>query len=142
MQMVGLDPNQYLRKYPLELSGGQQQRIGVVRALAGNPEIILMDEPFSALDPISREQLQKETKNIQKRLKKTIVFVTHDMDEALKIADIIVVMRNGQIEQIGTPTESNRKSYQSFCKTLHRSRAYQSTKISRKARATGVHSFF
>ncbi|SES42482.1 ABC transporter ATP-binding protein [Psychrobacillus sp. OK032] len=105
MQMVGLDPNQYLSKYPLELSGGQQQRIGVVRALAGNPAIVLMDEPFSALDPISREQLQMETKNIQKKLKKTIVFVTHDMDEALKIADTIVVMRNGQIEQIGTPTE-------------------------------------
>ncbi|MFJ7973394.1 ABC transporter ATP-binding protein [Psychrobacillus sp. NPDC096389] len=105
MQMVGLDPAQYLSKYPLELSGGQQQRIGVVRALAGNPEIVLMDEPFSALDPISREQLQIETKKIQKKLKKTIVFVTHDMDEALKIADIIVLMRNGQIEQIGTPTE-------------------------------------
>lgn len=105
MQMVGLNPNQYLSKYPLELSGGQQQRIGVVRALAGNPDIVLMDEPFSALDPISREQLQMEMKNIQNQLKKTIVFVTHDMDEALKIADTIVVMRNGQIEQIGTPTE-------------------------------------
>ncbi|MFJ8065264.1 ABC transporter ATP-binding protein [Psychrobacillus sp. NPDC096426] len=105
MEMVGLNPDQYLSKYPLELSGGQQQRIGVVRALAGNPDIVLMDEPFSALDPISREQLQMEMKNIQKKLKKTIVFVTHDMDEALKIADTIVVMRNGQIEQIGTPTE-------------------------------------
>ena len=105
MHMVGLDPEQYLSKYPLELSGGQQQRIGVVSAFAGNPDIVLMDEPFSALDPISREQLQIETKNIQKKMKKTIVFVTHDMDEALKIADTIVVMRNGQIEQIGTPTE-------------------------------------
>ncbi|MDI2588351.1 betaine/proline/choline family ABC transporter ATP-binding protein [Psychrobacillus sp. NEAU-3TGS] len=105
MQMVGLDPKEYLSKYPLELSGGQQQRIGVVRALAGNPDIVLMDEPFSALDPISREQLQMEIKNIQKKLKKTIVFVTHDMDEALKIADTIVIMRNGQIEQTGTPTE-------------------------------------
>lgn len=105
MQMVGLDPKEYLSKYPLELSGGQQQRIGVVRALAGNPDIVLMDEPFSALDPISREQLQMEIKNIQKKLKKTIVFVTHDMDEALKIADTIVIMRNGQIEQTGTPTK-------------------------------------
>ncbi|MFJ5771713.1 ABC transporter ATP-binding protein [Psychrobacillus sp. NPDC093180] len=105
MQMVGLDSKEYLSKYPLELSGGQQQRIGVVRALAGNPAIVLMDEPFSALDPISREQLQMEIKNIQKKLKKTIVFVTHDMDEALKIADTIVIMRNGQIEQTGTPTE-------------------------------------
>lgn len=105
MLAVGLEPDQYLSKYPLELSGGQQQRIGVVRALAGNPEIVLMDEPFSALDPISREQLQVETKNLQERIKKTIIFVTHDMDEALKIADTIVVMREGRIEQIGTPDE-------------------------------------
>lgn len=105
MLAVGLEPDQYLSKYPLELSGGQQQRIGVVRALAGNPEIVLMDEPFSALDPISREQLQVETKNLQEKIKKTIIFVTHDMDEALKIADIIVVMREGRIEQIGTPDE-------------------------------------
>ena len=105
MKMVGLEPDQFLRKYPLELSGGQQQRIGVVRALAANPDIILMDEPFSALDPISREQLQIEIKSLQEKIKKTIVFVTHDMDEALKIADTIVVMKDGKIEQVGTPTE-------------------------------------
>ena len=105
MTMVGLDPKQFLGKYPLELSGGQQQRIGVVRALAANPDIVLMDEPFSALDPISREQLQLEIKHLQEKIKKTIVFVTHDMDEALKIADMIVVMRDGMIEQVGTPTD-------------------------------------
>ena len=105
MKMVGLEPEQFLRKYPLELSGGQQQRIGVVRALAANPDIILMDEPFSALDPISREQLQNEIKYLQEKIKKSIVFVTHDIDEALKIADIIVVMKDGVIEQMGTPTE-------------------------------------
>jgi len=105
MKMVGLEPEQFLHKYPLELSGGQQQRIGVVRALAANPDIILMDEPFSALDPISREQLQNEIKYLQEKIKKTIVFVTHDIDEALKIADMIVVMKDGMIEQIGTPTE-------------------------------------
>lgn len=105
MNMVGLKPEQFLRKYPLELSGGQQQRIGVVRALAANPDIILMDEPFSALDPISREQLQNEIKYLQEKIKKTIVFVTHDIDEALKIADMVIVMKDGMIEQIGTPTE-------------------------------------
>lgn len=105
LALTGLDPEVYLERYPLELSGGQQQRVGVVRALAGDPNIILMDEPFSALDPISREQLQDELQNLQREIQKTIVFVTHDMDEALKIADQIVVMRAGQVEQIGTPDE-------------------------------------
>lgn len=105
LQLTGLDPDTFLRRYPLELSGGQQQRVGVVRALAGDPNIVLMDEPFSALDPISREQLQDELRNLQKNIRKTIVFVTHDMDEALKIADSIIVMRAGQVEQIGTPQQ-------------------------------------
>lgn len=105
LELVGLDPEIYKERYPLELSGGQQQRVGVVRALAGNPNIILMDEPFSALDPISREQLQDDLQNLQQEIQKTIVFVTHDMDEALKIADLIVVMRDGEVEQVGTPQE-------------------------------------
>ncbi|MBT2583989.1 betaine/proline/choline family ABC transporter ATP-binding protein [Planococcus sp. ISL-109] len=105
LQLVGLDPAIFMERYPLELSGGQQQRVGVVRALAGDPNIVLMDEPFSALDPISREQLQDELRHLQQEIHKTIVFVTHDMDEALKIADTIVVMRDGQIEQIGTPQQ-------------------------------------
>ncbi|MFF2754964.1 ABC transporter ATP-binding protein [Psychrobacillus sp. NPDC058041] len=118
MWMVGLEPKQFLGKYPLELSGGQQQRIGVVRALAGNPNIVLMDEPFSALDPISREQLQVETKKLQEKIKKTIVFVTHDMDEALKIADTIIVMKSGRIEQIGTPTELIENPINDFVKNF------------------------
>ncbi|MGM8211209.1 ABC transporter ATP-binding protein [Virgibacillus sp. W0430] len=105
LQLVKLDPATYKNRYPLELSGGQQQRIGVARALASDPNIILMDEPFSALDPISREQLQKELKSLQVKIQKTIVFVTHDMDEALEIADLIVVMRNGKIEQVSSPNE-------------------------------------
>lgn len=105
LSLVGLEPDTYWSRYPLELSGGQQQRVGVVRALAGDPNIILMDEPFSALDPISREQLQDELRNLQQEIQKTIVFVTHDMDEALKIADRIIVLRAGQVEQIGTPQE-------------------------------------
>lgn len=103
LSMVHLDPNIYRNRKPKELSGGQQQRVGVVRALAAEPEIILMDEPFSALDPISREQLQNELVNVQEELKKTIVFVTHDMDEAIKIADNIVLMKDGEVVQVGSP---------------------------------------
>lgn len=105
MNLVGLDPDIYLGRYPLELSGGQQQRVGFVRALAADPSILLMDEPFSALDPISREQLQDELISLQQKIQKTIVFVTHDMDEALKIADMIILMKDGKIEQMGTPEE-------------------------------------
>lgn len=103
MKMVGLDPNILGDRFPDELSGGQQQRIGVIRALAADPDIILMDEPFSALDPISREQLQEELIRLQQEIKKTIVFVTHDMDEALKIADRICIMKDGEIVQIDKP---------------------------------------
>lgn len=105
LEMVGLDPHTYRNRYPFELSGGQQQRIGVARALMNDPEIILMDEPFSALDPITREQLQDELIKLNEELHKTIVFVTHDMDEALKIADQIVVMHEGKIAQQGTPDQ-------------------------------------
>ncbi|RNF39239.1 ABC transporter ATP-binding protein [Planococcus salinus] len=105
LELTGLSPDTYMERYPLELSGGQQQRVGVVRALAGDPNIVLMDEPFSALDPISREQLQDELRNLQQTIHKTIVFVTHDMDEALKIADTIIVMKEGQVEQVGTPQQ-------------------------------------
>ncbi|MCM3787975.1 betaine/proline/choline family ABC transporter ATP-binding protein [Domibacillus indicus] len=103
MKLVGLDPAVFGDRYPAELSGGQQQRIGVVRAMAAEPSIILMDEPFSALDPISREQLQDELVRLQGEMKKTIVFVTHDMDEALKIADRICIMQNGVVVQLDTP---------------------------------------
>jgi osmoprotectant transport system ATP-binding protein len=99
MRMVGLDPARFLDRYPSQLSGGQQQRVGVARAFACNPEIVLMDEPFSALDPITKAQLQDELAELQAALKKTIVFVTHDMDEAVKIADKICIMHKGAIAQ-------------------------------------------
>lgn len=105
MDMIGMDANEYLCRYPSELSGGQQQRIGVARAFATDPEIILMDEPFSALDPITRTQLQDELLRIQSQLNKTIVFVTHDMDEAIKIADDICIMNEGEILQHGVPED-------------------------------------
>ncbi|MFZ5599373.1 MAG: betaine/proline/choline family ABC transporter ATP-binding protein [Bacillota bacterium] len=105
LEMVGLDPEFYRDRYPAELSGGQQQRVGVARALMSEPPIILMDEPFSALDPITREQLQDELIRLNEELHKTIVFVTHDMDEALKIADQIIVMQDGKVVQQGKPDQ-------------------------------------
>lgn len=102
MEMVDLDADTYLERYPNELSGGQQQRVGVARAFACDPDIILMDEPFSALDPITRAQLQEELILIQKKMHKTIIFVTHDMDEAVKIADKICILDKGKIIQYDT----------------------------------------
>ena len=116
LEMVSLDPKTYRERFPSQLSGGQQQRIGVIRALAAEPSVILMDEPFSALDPISREQLQDELIRLQKEIKKTIVFVTHDMDEAIKIADNILLMRDGEIVQSGSPEEILRHPANDFVK--------------------------
>lgn len=103
LEIVGLDPEVHATRFPKELSGGQQQRVGIARALAANPDIILMDEPFSALDPITREQLQTEMITLHKKLDKTIVFVTHDIDEALKLGDRIAIMKDGQLLQLDTP---------------------------------------
>lgn len=105
LELMDLPAEDFYYRYPNELSGGQQQRIGIARALAVNPEIILMDEPFSALDPITRAKLQDEMTNIQEELGKTIVFVTHDMDEALKLADKIAVIKDGEVIQFDTPEE-------------------------------------
>ncbi|KRG16530.1 glycine/betaine ABC transporter ATP-binding protein [Virgibacillus soli] len=116
LDLVGLDPTTFKKRYPSELSGGQQQRIGVIRALAAEPDIILMDEPFSALDPISREQLQDDIVNLQEEIQKTIVFVTHDMDEAIKIANRIVIMKDGEIVQVDTPEQILRRPANDFVK--------------------------
>jgi len=105
LNLVGLDPEEYLNKYPKQLSGGQQQRVGVARALVMDPDVILMDEPFSALDPITKTQLQDEIFNIQQNFKKTIIFVTHDMDEALKLGDKICILDAGSVVQFDTPEE-------------------------------------
>ena len=105
MEMVDLDPAEYLDRYPTELSGGQQQRIGVIRARANDPEVVLFDEPFSALDPVTRSSLQDELVSMHEKMRKTMVFVTHDMDEAIKIADRICIMRNGHILQFDTPEQ-------------------------------------
>ena len=117
--LAGLTPPaKYKNRLPEQLSGGQQQRIGVLRALSVEPNVILMDEPFSSLDPISRENLQSELKDLQKKLKKTVVFVTHDMDEAFKLADRIVLMNKGEIVQIGTPNDIRLNPAQEFVKTF------------------------
>lgn len=105
LDLVGLPANEFFNRYPHELSGGQQQRIGIARALAVNPDVLLMDEPFSALDPITREQLQDEMIRLQEDLSKTIVLVSHDMDEAIKMADRIAVMDKGEVIQYDSPEQ-------------------------------------
>lgn len=118
LELVDMDPAFYRERYPNELSGGQQQRIGVLRALAAEPEVMLMDEPFGALDPITREQLQDELKRLQQKVNKTIIFVTHDMDEALKIADRIVLMKDGVIVQAASPEEMLRQPANDFVRSF------------------------
>ena len=104
LELVGLDPDDYRDRYPAELSGGQQQRVGVARAMAADPPIMLMDEPFGAVDPITRERLQDEFLSIQNNIKKTIVFVTHDIDEAIKMGDKIAILKQGGfLAQYDTP---------------------------------------
>jgi len=105
LELVGLAPTQFADRFPSQLSGGQQQRVGVARALAAQPELVLMDEPFGALDPITRADLQEEFKSIQRQLELTVIMVTHDMTEALLMADRIAVMKQGKVLQIGSPTE-------------------------------------
>jgi osmoprotectant transport system ATP-binding protein len=118
LTMVGINPQSFGR-YPQQLSGGQQQRVGVARALAIKPNILLMDEPFGAVDPIVREELQDELSRIQRELGLTIMFVTHDRHEALKIADQLVVLSNGgHIEQAGTPSELTAKPANDFVRKI------------------------
>lgn len=105
LTLVGLDPQEYRKRYPRQLSGGQQQRVGLARALAADPELLLMDEPFGALDAITRERIQDELIAIQRRLHKTILFVTHDVEEAFRLGDQIAVLNEGQLMQVGTPVE-------------------------------------
>ncbi len=105
LAMVEMPYEQYANKYPSEMSGGQQQRIGILRALAASPPIVLMDEPFSALDPMTRRSLQQEVKGLQQKLHKTFIFVTHDMAEALDLADVIIFMDHGKIVQMAPPEE-------------------------------------
>ena len=105
LNMVGLEPAKYRKRKPSELSGGEAQRVGIARALAADPKIILMDEPFSALDPITRASLQEDVKKLQKQIHKTIVFVTHDIEEAFLLGDKICIIQDGELIQSGTKKE-------------------------------------
>lgn len=105
LTLVGMDPAEYRHRYPRQLSGGQAQRVGVARALAADPPVMLMDEPFGAIDPITREHLQDEFLKIQRQIRKTILFVTHDIGEAIRLGDHLCILRDGQVVQFGTPAE-------------------------------------
>ncbi|HLR60331.1 MAG TPA: ABC transporter ATP-binding protein [Pseudogracilibacillus sp.] len=129
MELVGIDYEVYKNRLPEELSGGQQQRIGVIRALAADPDILLMDEPFSALDPLSRGKLQDELISIQQQIKKTIVFVTHDMQEALKLADRVCILKAGEVVQVGTPQEIVNNPENEFVKSFIKGEVFDFKKL-------------
>lgn len=116
LRLVDLEPSAFKDRYPHQLSGGQRQRVGVARGLAADPPVILMDEPFGALDPITRAQLQDEFLRLRSKIKKTILFVTHDIDEAIKLGDRIAVMREGKIVQFDTPGKLMREPADEFVK--------------------------
>ncbi|HEY9761843.1 MAG TPA: ABC transporter ATP-binding protein [Trichocoleus sp.] len=118
LELVRLPPTEYRHRYPAQLSGGQQQRVGIARALAGDPATLLMDEPFGAIDAITRMALQDEILRLQRQLKKTILFVSHDVEEALRLADRIIVMREGRIVQFDTPFNLLTKPVDSFVHSL------------------------
>ncbi len=118
LTLVALPPDEYRDRYPAQMSGGQRQRVGVARALAGDPGVILMDEPFGAIDAITRTELQDSLLELQRRLRKTILFVTHDVDEALRLADKIVILRQGQVVQYDTPLKVLTQSADDFVRQL------------------------
>lgn len=118
LELVGLESGKFSGRYPDELSGGQQQRVGVARALAADPSLLLMDEPFSAVDAVTRELLQQELLLLKKRLRKTIVFVTHDIFEAFTLADRIVILHEGKLQQVGTKEEILSSPETEFVKAL------------------------
>lgn len=125
LDRVGLPPETFGKRYPHELSGGQQQRVGVARALSGDPDILLMDEPFGALDGVTREALQQEMERLRQELSITILFVTHDLFEALSLGDRVGVMHEGTLQQVGTKAEVLNRPATAFVKTLFEKPAKQ-----------------
>ena len=122
LELVELPPDVYARRYPAELSGGQAQRVGVARALAADPRYLLMDEPFGALDEVTRESLRLALKGIRDRLRKTVIFVTHDLFEALDLGDLIAVMHEGRLEQLGSGEDLLKRPATPFVERLFRKR--------------------
>jgi osmoprotectant transport system ATP-binding protein len=120
LELVGLEPREFANQRPSRLSGGQKQRVGVARALAVDPPLLLMDEPFGALDPITRRRLQEEFRTLEQRLGKAVVFVTHDVPEALRLADRIAIMDAGRIRQVGDPHEIMEQPADDFVRELVR----------------------
>ena len=118
LELVGLEPSVYAERFPEELSGGQQQRVGVARALAAEPAHLLMDEPFGALDAVTRDELQQELLSLKKRFHKTILFVTHDVFEAIRLGDRIAVLHEGRLEQVGPPREVLRQPATAYVEQL------------------------
>lgn len=118
LHLMDLEPETYRSRYPSELSGGQQQRVGIARALAADPALILLDEPFSALDPITRQQLQQEMVRLKQTLGKTQVFVTHDMGEAFLLGDLILLLDQGKVQQVGTPDELRKRPANAFVESF------------------------
>ena len=137
LAMVGLEPVEYRDRYPRELSGGQRQRIGVVRALAAKPKIMLMDEPFGALDPLTRDTLQDEFVKIHRQLELTTVMVTHDMTEALLMADRIAVMKDGRVLRDGTPNELMTNPNDEYVRTLMQTPKRQADRLEALAEEGG-----
>ena len=125
MNLFGLEPEKYINRYPFELSGGQKQRVGIARALAADPPIILLDEPFGALDPITKRQIQKEFKKIELLLKKTIILITHDISEAFELGNKICLMNKGKIKQIGNPQELIFNPQNTFVQSFFESEKFQ-----------------
>ncbi|MCA9671794.1 MAG: ATP-binding cassette domain-containing protein [Myxococcales bacterium] len=117
-ELLGLEHGRFADRYPLELSGGQRQRVGLARALAANPEVLLMDEPFGALDPVIRRRLQREFIDLKSKLGKTVVIVTHDMEEAFLLADQVAILRRGALEQLGSPAEIKRAPASDFVRQM------------------------
>jgi osmoprotectant transport system ATP-binding protein len=135
LEMVGLEPDEFRDRYPSQLSGGQMQRVGVARALAADPPIILMDEPFGALDPITRDQLQNEFLDLESEIGKTIVFVTHDVFEAVKMGDRIALMDGGRIQQLSPPAELVEKPANEFVDQFLGQQRFQLTLVTRTIRS-------
>jgi len=138
LNLVGLEPEEFRDRFPSQLSGGQKQRIGVARALAADPPIVLMDEPFGALDPITREQLQNEFLELESVIQKTIIFVTHDVFEAVKMGDRVALLDEGRLQQLATPRELVEQPANAFVEDFLGQHRFQLSLLTQTVRSIGI----